>query len=346
MRITVLGASGCGKTCLINSFVNGNCPQRYQSTDGTALYYKKIEIDDEGSYVGTRRPIYIEIEDTPGSEKGAPDQDDDLRIDSGPPEIRKGSRVILTKDRAKLHALFKNKAYRDILHFKNDMDDLCGREFVVRKKFKDGTIGLPSPDGSEGGVWKFPKEAVELKMSLAVPVEKYLSLAEKKPPTFATLGEKRNYMNALQSPMGAYQRRIGPPEMDKSLTRNRMGYMLCFDLSDDGDSLKEAMVVYQMLQKSLKKSATQRLTPIIFLVGCKSDKTSAFASMDKSIKSADNWCRHNEILFVQCSARAFQKVTKVFETMVQAITTRDSLWRLEADEEVLSQGETSGCSIH
>jgi len=167
MRITVIGASDSGKTALINTWVNGNCPLRYTRTEKAMLYYKRMELEDEGEFCSTRQPIFVEVEDSPGSERG-PDGDgaaappDD---DTGPPRIRKGSRVTVRDKAQEVKNCFAAEEWRRKLEYKPLMDTMLGQEFTVKLVARDGSVGLPSPDGSEGGIWNFPPKAVKLKVS-------------------------------------------------------------------------------------------------------------------------------------------------------------------------------------
>lgn len=68
LRITVLGGTGCGKTCLINSYVNNYCPNVYVPTDDPALYYRTIRAvasDKDDRLIN----VMLEIEDTYSSER-------------------------------------------------------------------------------------------------------------------------------------------------------------------------------------------------------------------------------------------------------------------------------------
>merc|ERR1719473_2518070 len=68
-RITVLGKDNCGKTCLINSYVNNYCPTVYTETDDPTLYYKTVRLpaeDDDAKAFS----VLVEIEDTYSSFRG------------------------------------------------------------------------------------------------------------------------------------------------------------------------------------------------------------------------------------------------------------------------------------
>jgi len=350
MRITLIGASDSGKTALINSYVNKACPYRNIKTDKAVIYHRKIEIDDD-SDSGVLQPVLVEVEDTPGSERGNEDDEEDAGAgaDGEPPKVRVGARVTLEKDRNKLINIFdewrakggKGRGYRAA------MDGMLGKEFTVKTQGKDGTFGIPSPDGSEGGVWDFPATALTLKVSLSLPIDTFLTLGEKTKPEFASLKERKQHAIDLHSPFLAFHRPVGDPDMDKAMTRNRMGYFVCFDLSDDdGSSLKEAMTVYQMLLKALEKKKGVPLKPIIWLVGCKEDKASEVTMM-RNYQSASIWSEHEEIPLYKTSAKNHKGVEHVFSDMIRAISSRENLWNVlgvDGEEEGLEE-EQGNCSL-
>eukprot|EP00913_Durusdinium_trenchii_P035012 g32752.t1 len=294
-RISVLGASSSGKTSLINAFVNCSFMSRYVRTETARVYHKKTQLPDETEYHEVLRPILVEIEDTPGSERGF-DEDDDAgksaKKADGNPKILKGSRVVVVKDKQELMQLFDKFGQQSKgVVYKRAMENMLGKEFNVRSMGKDGSIYLPSPDGSEGGVWTFPPGAAKLKVSLTLPIDEFLNLAEKKEKVFVSQKEKKDRLIALQKPLSAYDRPVGAADVDKTLTRNRMGYFICFDVSDDSmASLKEAMAVHKLLTDSLKKHlmwSSRALAPYIWLVGCKSDKGTSGDDVRKNIENAE-----------------------------------------------------------
>ncbi|CEM33706.1 unnamed protein product [Vitrella brassicaformis CCMP3155] len=74
-RITVVGAGGCGKTSIINMFVNNYCPVAYEETEWPALYYKTVRLSGEEEE-GRRASVVVEVEDTYASNRG----DDDRNV--------------------------------------------------------------------------------------------------------------------------------------------------------------------------------------------------------------------------------------------------------------------------
>eukprot|EP00416_Gambierdiscus_australes_P023326 CAMPEP_0171077810 /NCGR_PEP_ID=MMETSP0766_2-20121228/14270_1 /TAXON_ID=439317 /ORGANISM="Gambierdiscus australes, Strain CAWD 149" /LENGTH=370 /DNA_ID=CAMNT_0011534897 /DNA_START=1 /DNA_END=1113 /DNA_ORIENTATION=+ len=355
-RITLLGASGCGKTALINSYVNNHFPVRHVRTEKAVVYYRKVDIDDEADYTDGLQPILVEIEDSPGSERGNEDSEEErpsLRQEEensgGPLKPRVGSRVVVEKDRNRLMALFEAFRPAGKLRYRPAMDGMLGKEFTVKLvDKKDGSYGLPSPDGSEGGVWNFPPGAISLKVTLTLPIDEFLSLGEKRPPVFGSLKERKQYAHDVQKPLLAYSRPVGGPDLERSLTRNRMGYLICFDMSDEeGDSLREAMSIFPMLIHSLeKRRASTPRKPIIWLVGCKTDKASEEA-MTQNRDSADLWKEQKEVPFYMTSARTHKGVHRVFEDMLQAISSRENLWSVRGmiDGEEVEEEEESRCSL-
>jgi GTPase SAR1 family protein len=68
-RITVLGHSESGKTCLINSFVNNTCPTVHTATDDPQIYYRTMRIPDPLDEAPDFE-VLLEIEDVWGSDRG------------------------------------------------------------------------------------------------------------------------------------------------------------------------------------------------------------------------------------------------------------------------------------
>jgi len=351
MRITLIGASDSGKTALISSYVNKTCPYRNVKTDKAVVYHRKVDIDDD-SDLGVLQPVLVEVEDTPGSERGNEDEEEDSRADLNdePPKVRVGARVILEKDRNKLINLFDDYKNKGIIPrgYRSAIDGMLGKEFTVKTQGRHGTFGIPSPDGSDGGVWDFPAAALMLKVSMVLPIDTFLSMGEKTKPEFASLKERKQHAIDLHSPFKAYQRPVGNPDMDKTMTRNRMGYFICFDLADDdGSSLKEAMTVYQMLLKAIEKKKDRPLKPIIWLVGCKEDKALE-ETMLKNYQSASIWSEHEEIPLYKTSAKNHKGVEEVFNDMLKAISSRENLWNVlgvDGEEEDGLEDEQGNCSL-
>lgn len=348
-RITLVGASNSGKTSLITTFVNGICPVRYTKTDKAVVFHKKVEVIDDGEWEDVRKPILVEIEDTPGSERGYDDGDggpSEKVEDRGPPTVKRGSRVTLLPpaDKNQVVQMFNNAKYNGRLRYKSAMDGMLGREYPVKEVGKDGSVGLPSPDGSEGGVWNFPMEAVKLKVSMELPIDNFLQLGEHVKKNFNQLAERKKYLKALQIPLSAYERPIGNADLDKTLTKNRMGYFLCFDMSDStGESLREVMSIHQMLKDSLAKRVTNKLRPIVWVIGCKSDRNSDISAWRKNKESAEAWSAQEEIPFKETSARQHKDVTAVFHGMIQAIQAVESLWSLDAADDDVQEDEGGTC---
>lgn len=344
MRITVVGSTGCGKTSLVSAFINRKFPHRYMKTDSALILYRKVDMKDE---VYGKLSVFVEVEDTPGSERGASDDagaapaaDDDR-----PPQIRKGSRVkVVKKEELKSH--FENSKYS----YKPLMEGMAGKQFTVKLVSKDGSVGLPSPDGSEAGIWNFPPGAVKLSTALELPIDKFLRVTQESRPVITNPQERKDFNDALQKPMSAYKRKIGDAEMDKTLTRNRMGYMICFDMSDgEGNSLKEAMNLVNMLEKNTTaKKNVKTLKPFYMLVGTKIDRTREFAALRLNEDSALDFSETKEIPFAKLSAKTFENVQKTFEDVLMAISSNETLWaERDVDDDDGGKGdeETEGCTV-
>lgn len=355
MRVTVLGMTGCGKTAFVNAFVNCACPSRYVSTDNQVLYYKKMEVKDEGEFDEIQRPIFIEVEDTPGSEKGPPGavDTDDSNDAAGVPRIKKGSRVQL-KGKSHVNAAFNSERWRLKLDggYRQAMDGMCGKEFTVKVMARDGSIGLPSPDGSEGGVWNFPPECVTLKVTPEVPLDGFLRMDSKTTKLPKDPNKRKAMCKNFERPMAAFARPIGPPDQDKALTRNRMGFFICFDMTeDDHKSLKEAFNIYTQLMKMLKmKAKTSVGSPVIMFVGTKSDKSSSYKAIDINRESAQHFCDEQDVpvQLIETSAKTNYQVEFAFQCMVDKIGSREFLWSMDGgDDGGGGDGENGegGCSI-
>merc|ERR1712183_337915 len=137
----------------------------------------------------------------------------------GPPKIKKGSRVVLLKEKDAVLSAF-NEFRKGALRYKPAMDNMLGKDFPVKTIGMDGSYGLPSPDGSEGGVWNFPPAAVRLKVSLTLPIDQYLNLGEKPKLEFENMKERKAHSLALHFPLTAFDRPIGGVDMDKTITQN------------------------------------------------------------------------------------------------------------------------------
>lgn len=348
-RITCLGASGSGKTSLIMSFVNGCCPHRCLTTDKAVVYHRKVDVEDDSHVEGNvMRPTLVEVEDTPGSELGHPGGEE-AGYDDGLPKLRRGVRVRIIADKKHVLALFRAHKKPERVHYKVQMDNMLGKEFTVKSMDKEGMIvGLPSPDGSNGGIWEFPIEALELKTSMTLPVDEFLDMGEKPKVTFKSVKQRKQHFNDLQRPLLAYERPVGGHGTDKTVSKHRMAYFLCFDVSEEsGDSLKEAIEVYRMLTEALERTNV-KVPPIIWLVACKSDKTGWDSVVRQNMRMADAFSQDQDVPFYATSARRHQGTQEVFCDMIRAIGARQNLWNWageDGDELDEEPDDTGGCCL-
>uniref|UniRef100_A0A6U6L743 Uncharacterized protein n=1 Tax=Zooxanthella nutricula TaxID=1333877 RepID=A0A6U6L743_9DINO len=339
-RITVLGATGCGKTSLINSFVNALCPARPPTTENVALYYRKFDQEEESYDMqsGTISTAVLEIEDTPGSDRAHEGSG------NGPaaacvPAVQRGSRVRVVDDKHALVALFRDFRPQGKVRYKPGMDDMLGCTFVVKRFDKDiGVVSLPVPHDADGaawdagdagsGLWDFPLDAVELDTSIAMPIDEYLQLDERPVQMAdASLEKRRAFLEKVPRPFSAYQRPVGNWP-DKTLTHHRMGFFLCFDLSDEeGASLLEIASVYKMLTEQLAKSQRHN-KPIVFLVGCKEDKVDSGTRASQTAQAARRFAEREGIGMYSTSASRNSGVFEAFRDMATAIRMKRGLWNL------------------
>eukprot|EP00439_Symbiodinium_sp_Y106_P062360 s69_g9.t1 len=123
-----------GKTSLINSFVNRNFPARYVRTEKAVVYHKKTLLQDDTAYDEVLKPMLLEIEDTPGSERGFDEEDDGNPSSSKKktevsPKIMKGSRVVVLKDKQELMQLFDKFGMQSKgVVYKRGMENMLGKQ--------------------------------------------------------------------------------------------------------------------------------------------------------------------------------------------------------------------------
>mmetsp|Transcript_34885 Transcript_34885/g.81567 ORF Transcript_34885/g.81567 Transcript_34885/m.81567 type:complete len:366 (-) Transcript_34885:44-1141(-) len=351
MRITLIGAGGSGKTALANAFINGVMPQRYIKTDKQVVYHTKAIVTEETAQSDRQRPLFVEIEDTPGSEKGPDDIDGPSNDTDMVPKVKKGARVTVESNEQKAKAMFKDPKYKGKITWRDEMKSMLGRDYTVKEKKKNGAVGLPSVDGSEGGVWLWPGEAVKLKVSLDLPIDRFFNTMPNVTKSEAksqprSQKDKEQELNDLNQPFSAFKRKWEGAEIDRTFTRNRMGFFIIFDMSDEnGDSLREAITLYDMLQRAVTKHAHgEALKPITFVVGTKADRTNEYRAMDRNRRSAAEFSQSKMIQFHEVSARTMKGVKNVFHEMLLQILVKEPLWAYQKteDEEELA-GAEGGC---
>lgn len=351
VRVTVLGASYSGKTALVNAFVNNSIPSRYVATEHEEMYYKKTKFDDHDGGDSVRpRAVLVEVEDTPGSERGPPgvifeDEDEGKKRRSRKSKnngeadekfkIKMGSRVEVCSD---LRTLMRHFHDAPQLVWRKEMEDMAGNAFWVKEVQRDGSVGLPSPDGSNGGIWVFPAKSVKLHMKLELEIDKFTRVGatqamtdeERRKQERMTPIEKAQRAQMLQMPFSAYTRRRHNGKV-KTLTKNRMGFLICFDCSDEtGASLQEAMSVHGMLKDNMvKERDMMAATPIIWLVACKTDNNRDYQAVERNLESAEVFGEENEMMVWKTSAYCHRGVNSLFEGMMSDILSKEMLWLLE-----------------
>jgi len=301
-------------------------------TDQAQIYYRKIELRDEEDPGKPEKPraILLEIEDTPGSEKGHDTSGGPT--DGDPLAIKRGSRVRVCADKREVQRLFENwrAAKRKPLIYERGMDAMLGGDFTV-KAVGDGTFGLVAQEG--GDIWEFPAAALHHKLGISLPIDPYLDSGEKPLKVLTKMKERKERCAALQHPFSAYPRDINAPNTDTPMSRNRMGYFICFDVADeDSSSLDEAKKVHQMLVKRLDKRQNKKAMPIIWLVGCKGDKTSSPRIVEQNLQVARAYAEDEDIRLEVTAARKHKGTYDVFHEMASLIENKVPLWRYVDDD--------------
>lgn len=149
VRITVLGAAGSGKTCLIHSFVNNNCPLQHIPTVFPALYYRVVRLPPEADPRGPVTSVCVEIEDTVTPE--VVEVDEVQATDTGSPESA------ATNSEHISHLQRKATKLKNVEFF----FDMTRRNIVVPEGVTDFT---------PFSIWKAPKVPISMDRPVYVPL--------------------------------------------------------------------------------------------------------------------------------------------------------------------------------
>lgn len=338
VRITLLGASDSGKTSLANAFVNGRCPLRPQPTDKAAIMYRKVEVEDEA--------CVVEIEDTPGSERDDGGEFSCHGADAAPGILCPGVRVRIHDDKSFVEAAFRNRKLR----YRREMDSMLGMSFVVRRINEEaGVCSLMLGGTSENVTVDFPREALEVSAAVVFPIDEFLVPGGQGDAATLLDSGRRDLSAKLSKPFSAYERPITSPGVERAVTRNRMGYFLCFDASDHThESLKEAVSLHKMLAQTRPRWLKRKLQPIIALVACKTDRSSRDLEVRQILIAAQNFAESEDLTFYATSASTHRGVQEAFADMVSAISHRRPLWSLYglvADDGDERSGDADKCAL-
>lgn len=320
-RITCLGASESGKTSLVNAFVNGCFPTGHQTTEHATVFHRRLEILDKETVGSERRAYLVEVEDTPGSERGN-DLDEAASNPKNDGKLLKG-RLVNVKD--DLQLVMKAFQQHPSLTFRPDVEHAMGRRGTITRVHKDcSAVTVTMRDGT---AFELPASAVEHSEAMELPVDEFLHFGMMRQPKHSTQQDRDAYEQKSLKPFSAHSRPVGNPMMDRSLTRRRMAFFICFDLSDDtGESVKEAVAVYRMMHKRLEIARGQTVLPIIWLVGCKADRSHAVSVIKKNEQVARCFSEDVEIPFYTTSARNHEGIQELFRDMALAILEHQQLW--------------------
>jgi len=131
----------------------------------------------------------------------------------------------------------------------------------------------------------------------------------------------------MEKPLGLYNAPIDG--VFRPLTRNRMAYLIVFDVNDE-ISYKEAVRVYEgLIDYHAKKRSN--MTPLINFVANKIDKDPTSEVQKRVVCSAKAYCDFNSVPLQQVSALQFQGVKKLFRSLVQAVKCNQLLWTMDID---------------
>lgn len=343
-RVVVLGGSNSGKTSLVASFVNNIFSVRHVTTESANTFYKTIDVydEDEGTTGSLKRTV-LEIEDTPGSDRGVHGGEDQ---GAGTQAIGNGSRVRVIQDKNSVLAAFKACQARGVdIEYKRGMDALLGQAFIVKSHGK-GVFRVFTGHAASA-VWEFPEAALRKDFGVRLLVDPFLTLGEKPPPTFAKLSDRAAFQRDLRRPFAAFERPVGGPSEDKTVTKRRHAFLVCFDVSDgEGESFREAIQVFTWLTQRLVDT-DPRFMPIIWLVGCKADKTADNEAVQKTLRLARSFSEAKDVQLYITSARRHEGTRDLFFELTRAIECQPGLWRLnELHQDGGSEvGDDQNCAL-
>mmetsp|Transcript_111288 Transcript_111288/g.237797 ORF Transcript_111288/g.237797 Transcript_111288/m.237797 type:complete len:276 (+) Transcript_111288:59-886(+) len=123
----------------------------------------------------------------------------------------------------------------------------------------------------------------------------------------------------------------------RPLTRNRMAFLVVFDVNDDASYL-EALRQQKALFDYWKKKETS-LKLLVYLVANKIDKDPREGAQESVLEKARLNSEYNSIVLAQVSAQQYKGVKKLFRNVVQTIWQHQRLWRLDRDTGKLSDIE-------
>merc|ERR1712150_41461 len=188
--------------------------------------------------------------------------------------------------------------------------------------------------GGGGDVVNFPAAALTVKLGKRAPIDAFLNTDAKTDKAIADVKERKKLVACQNRALSAFERPLGPPDVDKTLTRQRMGFFVCFDAADDDmSSLKEACKVYRQLKEKLNEEMDIKAMPIIWFVACKIDHTANTEAFMKNMKAARVFTQKEQIPMRETSARSHQGTSQAFTEMVSLIEGRMNFWRYRTNDD-------------
>merc|ERR1712228_445946 len=137
-----------------------------------------------------------------------------------------GSRVRVHDDKKKVIEAFTKWRTGKTLKYERGMDAMLGADFTVKSVGFNGTFGLVAQEG--GDIWEFPEEALHLKLGISLPIDPFLDSGAKPLKALAKLKDRKDRVASQQRPLCAYDRPIAAAGTDICVSKNRMGYFICF----------------------------------------------------------------------------------------------------------------------
>lgn len=294
IRITVMGSSECGKTSLINAFVNNIFHERHVPTTCNELYYTIFGCQMEEDKAALNFNTMLEIEDTP-----AFDHMDERMVEH-----------LLDPYWPKPEELAMRNPSKD------SEDKATGRRSSVNLPFSQcqAPVGLNNDEG-------WPTVAGQ---STAYPGLYFCSRLDYR--------ERKCGVNDRQcASCKRFQSSLLPGGEYKPLVRRRMVYFFVFD-ANDMESYKAALQMYSGLLAGSKKRNLMQ-TPLIYMVGSKIDKDPEQKQYRDISALVKIWARTevesgNRVSTMMVSSAQYKGIHRLITNALLDVKAREPLWKM------------------
>lgn len=299
-RVVMLGDRGCGKTSIVNVFVNNFCPTVYTETDDPTLYYKTLHL-----------PQVVKFELRKGFECKA-------KIVSRPPAPPNGDMT------HKLEYL-EGYAGTEWVHIDEKEQIITraqARSYNHPIKYQDL---LPTDN--------FPV-LVEIEDTYAVDREgedcygRSRNLESFLRDTFIDAMNKNSSCRSGAEPWETYD----PPVAGQHLpyATNRIAFMVVFDVNDE-KSLDAAKETIARIESTVMAQVPREREPVVALVANKydqSNRTDEHLRLEKDAKLyvETRSGRLSIKVFETCSALEMRKITRAFRRLLVEAWASRPLW--------------------